>query len=158
MAEQAVAGPSGAGGLSPTAVFRTVIMESDEEGVLSESDGAEQVQENPTFLSAVGRTIMIEPVGTDEEKTKFMGKSLTIAKLLQESPFAAAEIIDVRTNFKQKLISIQVKAIDMVSDLLQTSTLGDYPIKCYRPVSHWEIKGVITGIGVDVTEEVSGRN
>jgi hypothetical protein len=129
----------------------------DETGVLS--DGAQPV-EHPVdnqgianFQSAMGRIVIIEPVGTEEVKRKFIGKSLAMVKLLNESPFANAGIEDVKVNFRNVTISVQVQNKNSIVKLLEIKSLGTQPVKCTQPTSHWEVKGVISGIGLDVTEE-----
>jgi hypothetical protein len=41
----------------------------------------------------------------------------------------------------------------LIPNLLEVKLLGTQTIKCYQPTSHWEVKGVISGIGPDVSEE-----
>ena len=131
--------------------------EPGDAGVLSDDampvDQQLNVQPMPKFRSVRGRVIIIEPVGTEEIKRKFIGKSLAVAKLLNDSSFSNAIIEDVNVNFRNVTISVQVQNENFILNLLEIKFLGIQPIKCYQPNSHWETKGVISGIGTEVTEE-----
>jgi hypothetical protein len=76
----------------------------DDPGVLSDGTMPVYQQRNDpvldTFQSSMGRIIIVEPVGTEEVKRKFIGKSLTMVKLLNESHFVNAGIEDVKVNFR----------------------------------------------------------
>jgi hypothetical protein len=103
--------------------------------------------------SAFGKIIVVEPTGTDQNITDFLGKSLQLTTILNSSPFRTAGIVDVRTNFRKKRITVQVKSCASVPELLGITTLGPYQVKCYQPVSHSELRGVIGPVGTGNTEQ-----
>lgn len=143
--------------------------DSDPEGVLSgtdnhtNSDNEQQVlqsrcdivpgAEPPGHNTAMDKIIIITPIATEEEKSKFVGRSIMISNLLKDSPFATAGIVDVRTNFHKKRISIQIKKSEDMNRLLKITKLGEYNIECTQPSSHTEWKGVIGPIGIYTTED-----
>lgn len=144
--------------------------DSNPEGVLSETDehtvsvkNKKQTQQLtfdsapmtsiPENKTAMDKIIIVTPTGTEEEKSKFIGRSIMLSNLLKESQFATAGIVDIRTNFHKKRISIQIKRSQDMNKLLNITKLGEYDIKCTQPISHTEWKGVIGPIGTYTTEE-----
>lgn len=103
------------------------------------------------YKSVVGTIITIEPQGSEDDKNKFVGRSLLLSDLLKNSDFGKAGILDTRTNFNRKTISIQIQDVNQMEKLLKTEQLGSYKIKCTQPASHWELKGVISPIGIYTT-------
>jgi len=148
------------------------VSNADDEGVLSDgivlgegtSIGPVPADEASTNTgqrpSAFGRVIIIEPIGSAEICHRFVSKSLSLARLLQNSIFHRAKIINIRTNFNKCRISIQIEKEEMIPQLLEVTDLGQFTVKCYQPQAHSEIKGVISGIGLetDMTELMDSIN
>jgi len=80
---------------------------------------------------------------------RFVSQSLSLARMLQNSIFSTARIVNIRTNFNKLKISVQIEKEEMLEQLLKVTELGQYRIKCYQPKTHCEIKGVISGVGME---------
>ena len=103
--------------------------------------------------SAKGRIIIVEPVGSEGEISSFIGKTIATYKLIEESSFGRYGIDSIKTNFKKKSFTIRMKTRDKVPELCQIHQLGKYRVKCFQPVSHTLVQGVIYQIGWETTME-----
>ena len=151
-------------------------MESDEDGVLS--DGVDTVQKSTMDYpkkgrergrvglviprleeeqikgkTAKGKIVIMKPEGEEKVVNKFMGSSMQVAKLLDKSEFNEALINNVRSNFKMKYLTIEIKEEKYMKELLKVKKLGEYNVTCRQPTSHVEVKGVIEPIVVFNSEE-----
>lgn len=109
---------------------------------------------NPSFetsASVRGRVVVIEPVGEENVVKRFMGKAVVIAQLLAKSEFGAAGIIDVRTNYQKKSLTVVMSTKNKIEELTKVRKLGDWEVRCFQPSSHQRIYGVIGPIGEDTT-------
>ena len=134
-------------------------MESDEDGVLS--DGVDIVQkssmdypkkgrerggvrlgiprleeEQITGKSAKGRIVIMKPEGEENVVNKFMGRLMQVAKLLDKSEFKVAEINNVRSNFKMKYLTIEIKEEKYMKELLKVKKLGEYNVTCRQEAAN----------------------
>jgi hypothetical protein len=98
--------------------------------------------------SALGKIIIVQPIGTEEEVKRFVGKSMVLTKILDASLIGQAGIQDVRVNFVKQRITVHVRDGNAIQGLLNLKKLGTYTVQCSQPASHCEWKGVIGPIGV----------
>lgn len=103
--------------------------------------------------SAFGKIVVVQPIGSEEEVRRFVGRSLELTKLLDASLFGKAGIQDVRINFTKQRITVHVRDGTAMRGLLALNKLGPYTVQCSQPISHCEWKGVIGPIGVYTPDE-----
>ena len=106
------------------------------------------VQEGGKEPSALGRVVIIQLEGTEEQRKKFKGSSIRVAELLEESKFGRVGIKNVKSNFWKGTLSIEIGNMEQMAELLEIKELGELMVKCYQPISHVESKCVIGPIGV----------
>ena len=78
--------------------------------------------------------IIVEPFQNTE---KFFSDTVRvyIIKALKSNVIAKAEMIDIRSDLRRKVVIIEFKKMSMVETIKQMIDLCDYKIKCYQPVS-----------------------
>lgn len=101
--------------------------------------------------SEIGKVVVLEPVGSDQEKKHFIGKSIQLATLLHNSLFGQTGIKDIKINFKKKHAAITMNSDQSMANLLAITKLGPYRVKCSQPVSHTTSYGVIHPVGLETT-------
>lgn len=138
---------------SPDAVkVSAPIVNSGQSDAISASDPV-AVPSPSSDQSEMGRVIIIEPTGPEQERKQFIGKSIQVSTLLQKSLFGQSGFGDIKVNFKKNYIVITMNSDNDMGNLLSITKLGPYSIKCHQPESHTACFGVIHPIGLETTIE-----
>jgi hypothetical protein len=117
-------------------------------------NNAQTSSNNPEKSASVkGRAVIVHVKGTEDEKRLFVGKSLKLSKILNDSEFGKAGIEKVNVNFKNQSVTIILKSIENINNLLKVNKIGNYNVECTQPISHTQYLGVIKPIGQDTTVE-----
>ena len=82
-------------------------------------------------LEDADATIIIQP--NDSIRGQFFSSSVKLFRILQNSPFQAANIVTSRTNINKGIQIVTIKDKSKLSELLELKNLGGYAAKCYRP-------------------------
>ena len=98
-------------------------------------------------------TIVVEP--TLENSREFFKNDVKLNKAIENSLFRHAGIIDIHKNVGKKLLVIKLKPIktDLLNDILNITSIGDWEVRCKIPQSLTRTYGVIGPIGLETPIE-----
>ena len=82
--------------------------------------------------------------------SKFFSNDVTLARGVHSSPFQQY-LLDTRKNFGKKLLILTISSVPShtLTDLLQTTKIGDWSVRCRLPKMHSTVRGVIGPVGLD---------
>ena len=95
-------------------------------------------------------TIIIQPI--EASRAQFFSSSVKLFRILQNSPFQTANILQSRTNLNKGIQIVTIGNKSKLTDLLKITNLGGHEVKCYRSSPLVYKVGLIGRIEMDVTE------
>ena len=95
-----------------------------------------------------GSAIVIQP--SAECRTAFFSSTVKLYRLLQNSPFHSANIIQSRSNPGKGIQTVYVGDESQVDQLIKITRLGEFEVKCFRATSLKYKIGLIGPIEMDV--------
>ena len=100
-----------------------------------------------------GKVIVVQPIGDDIEVQKYIRDPVKVSNAIEESEFGSVELEEVITNPRRGTVTVVVKDREAVEGLLKVDKLGIWKVRCFQPVTHTTVYGVIGPIAEDNTEE-----
>ena len=105
------------------------------------------------MLTDLGRVVIISPTGSDEEKNRFVDKSILLYSTIEKSIIGSVGFESIKVNFKLKHAIVVLKAAQDLQTILSLKKLGAYDVSCSVPNSHKMTFGLIRPVGLDTTDE-----
>ena len=99
--------------------------------------------------------VIIEPVPDERPITKFLANDLALSKALATSYFGTIGVKGVQKNVGKNLLIVTMDMQDSkcLAELLSTSQIGSWKVKCQLPLNHTVSAGVIGPFGDETLEE-----
>ena len=99
--------------------------------------------------------VIIEPVPDERPITKFLANYLALSKALATSYFGTIGVKGVQKNVGKNLLIVTMDMQDSkcLAELLSTSQIGSWKVKCRLPLNHTVSAGVIGPFGDETLEE-----
>ena len=97
-----------------------------------------------------GKVLIVTPVGSEEERKRFVDKSILLSSSIENSNFGKLGFSSTRVNFKKKHVIITMNSERSVDKLLGLTTLGPYKVSVTVPISHKKtVFGLIHPVGLE---------
>jgi len=104
-----------------------------------------------------GSVILVEPLShpTIEDTSKFFANDIKLAKIAEQPPFNCFNIKQITKNTGKKLLVIKIEKIseNALKQILSTTQIGEWQVKCKIPKMHATSNVVIGPIGLETTDE-----
>ena len=93
--------------------------------------------------------IIIEPENGDA----FFASTVAVYKLIKNSIIGEAGIAECTRNLSKKVYVLKLSSTANIQEILALQKLGEYKVKCYKPLSNTHKIGVIGPIGKETKAE-----